>query len=212
LPSGDIIVCEYRPVISACIIAFFSTSVWAAVVDINCTAPSDVWSFDYELQQLTFNETIFEVGRDPYEPAWGVSIEGLMDSGSTTLTVVKNLTNSTGVPWTSYVIEMPVGIVGGGDIVDGSAESTEFPEVTYELPFPYTFGIQFSGPKPVPDGQPLTIKFNVLTYSFKPEADLFHFNLKETAVPETPTISLLALGALILCRNQGRRRSTSLVA
>jgi len=150
---------------------------------------------------LTFNETVYEIGSDPFDPYWGANIGGYMDSDSTTPAVVINITNMTGLPWTSYLIEMPGGIVGVGLIVDGSAESIEFPQVTYGLPYN---GIEFSGPELLADGESLTIGFDVWTQSYKPEINVFRFNLKQNAIPEPTTISLLAVGVLTLLR---KRRS-----
>ncbi len=89
-------------------VGIFNSTAQAAVVDIECdfTAlyrdPDNVqymWGFDYELQQLTIMESLFD-SQELYP--YTIDVRGSADSDDTTFHVTRIITNNTGVAWTGY--------------------------------------------------------------------------------------------------------------
>jgi hypothetical protein len=191
--------CKCRLVISlVAIIAFFRTSAWAAIIDIMIPlAPPDLpWTFDYDLQQLTVTDVIYQM--DP-DAAHYMTIDGLVDSAST-FKVIRNITNSTSVTWTGYtVITMMTILPFSASIVPDTAESTNLQTITY----PEKWIIQFSGAPFVLPGESLTISFDMCTPPGTYTDEVwFTVAVCENPVPEPMTLSLLGLGGLVLLRKR----------
>jgi hypothetical protein len=196
------------------LVTFHSTVSRAAVVDIICRnsdcglLPEELWSFDYDSQVLTLNETIYEIG--PYSAGINghtdrertIQVRCIIDS-DTTITVVKNVTNKTGVPWTSYA-QWLSGADGTPEpfftMVKDSVKSPRLPIITYPWVTTHSF-MRFSGPQRILDGESFAIQFDVAV-DWPGDHKLAGFDLEAGAIPEPATISLLALGALVLLRKQ----------
>jgi hypothetical protein len=203
-------------VVAAIVLGYLSTLSQAAVVGIMCTdlqnspwhgdaLPADVWTFDYHTQTLTTNEVFHDICPGEDDPlgcfhdstirvwAWTSASE------QGTLTVIKNMTNETGVSWNSFIQEY-------GNIrdyccsyVDGTAESDRLPQT--DISIGWGGSIEFSGPKPVLDSESFTIRFD-LGYDSTTGGGKFVFDLTPNPVPEPGGISLFGLGALALLRRR----------
>lgn len=185
--------------------AVLTTASKGAVVDIRChfhgygNYSTYNWSFDYDLQQLTITETISEIEL-PYN---ALNLWGALDSGST-FSVIRTITNDTGVSWTGYILESRGTIMPGGSVgyVPETVESTMLQTITYRE----RSIIEFAEPPPVLDGESLTIQFDLYT------SGTVEFNavFKQEFVPEPATFSFLALGTLGLARRRNWRERTPL--
>jgi len=207
-------------VVLATVLGYPSAVSQAAVVGIVCTdlenspwhgdpLPADVWSFDYHTQTLTINEVLHDMCPSKDHPlgcfydsavrVWGWTTAPEQE----TLTIIKNITNETGITWTSYIQELDAGR-SYCLFVEGSAESEKLPEITYKTQPPLPYTVEFAGPEPVSDGESVTIRFDVWC-DYSPDAPgKFYFDVTPNPIPEPQTISLLALGALTLLRKQKR--------
>ncbi len=175
------------------LIGILDNVVDAAVVKINWASwnPTTEWSFDYDLQKLTIVETIYDISNPGH-----ADLEGEADSKST-FTIVRTITNETGITWTDYRLLHIQGIIGGGVFVGGSASSTKLQTITEPS---RGWEIEFSGWPPVLDGESFTIQFDFAV----PPGFLNH--IIGQPVPEPATIVLLGLGAVAFLRP---RRSAS---
>jgi hypothetical protein len=162
------------------------------------------WDFDYDLQLLTVQETILAFRPDA---SWGFGIDGRVDSDST-FSVVRTITNETGVTWTAYGMFAPPPPVGSGyvrpNIVYGTIEFTKFETVEHRYPV-----LEFSGPPFVLDGESFTMSFDMhAPYDARyDDPGRFHGGWGILIIPEPATLLLLGLGALVL-----RRRPKSMSA
>jgi len=184
----------------------------AAIVNLVCRDirydpwPEELWSFDYDSQVLTLTDFVYEIGIQPYiiHRERTVRVSGLMDSEST-FTLVKNITNKTGVPLTGYEILLANTITTFNAIVEGSTQATGSPQIHQEGPL----AVELAWLEPIPDGGSFLIQFDVFS-SMIPSGG-YSFGLNYTAIPEPATITLLGLGGLTLLRNRksikGKRKA-----
>lgn len=185
--------------VSAGVIALFSTVVQAGLVDgsLDCNFPGDPhmyrheWSVNYGLAELTITETFVELGPDVAE------LSGETDSDLTTFSVIKKITNDTGITWTAYTLTL-YDPVSEATFVNGSAGAvgSKFQTVAY----PDSTTIEFSGDDSVLDGHLLQFQFDILV----PTAGTFELTLTQNPIPEPATIALLGLGSLALLRRRKR--------
>ena len=155
------------------------------------------YEFDYDLQQLQLKGTLTTT--DPYDrdQLW-VGMLGEVDS-NTTFEIIMDITNNSGVPWTSYILQCEAGVGNFADIVDGTIQVTKFDTITYEevhLP------IEFSGPEPLLPGESFTIQFDCSVNYFEPGSPFFCNGFIHQPVPEPATVLLFALGAVMLRRKR----------
>jgi hypothetical protein len=158
------------------------------------------WDFDYDLQQLTVNETILELRPDSY---WVFSISGRVDSDST-FRVVRNITNETGITWTAYHIyggPAPAAGVSAG-IVDDSIQFTKFETISFHGDNPW---YRFSGQPFVLNGESFTMSFDMHTRYDDLRDGSFSVTLSPRPVPEPTTALLVALGAFVFHKRQASR-------
>jgi len=185
--------------VSAGVIALFSTVVQAGLVDgsLDCNFTGDPymyrheWSVNYGQAELTITETFIELGPDVAE------LSGETDSDLTTFSVIKKITNDTGITWTAYTLTL-YDLVSETTFVNGSAGAvgSKFQTVAY----PDSTTIEFSGDDPVLDGHLLQFQFDILV----PTAGTFELTLTQNPIPEPATIALLGLGSLALLRRRKR--------
>jgi len=172
----------------------FSAAAQANVVSINCGFPQDeneyTGSFDYDLQELTVTEIFYVL----YPYGGMFTIRGQVDELST-ITIIKTITNNTGITWTGLGLGNTLGMGSGGYFVTGSFESTKLQTITCPGE---DFMVEFSGPPPVLDGESLTIQFDFKFYS---PGGFFNW-LSQDPIPEPTTMVLLALGGLALIRKR----------
>lgn len=153
-------------------------------------------TFDFDLQQLIITDIMHK-----YKPDfWYTHMEvtTIVDSYPTTFSVLWNITNDTGVAWTGY------DFIWGGPLHAGSPamidpESIESSRL--QTVYAEDFSVGLSGLPIVPDGDSLTIEFNLHTY---PYLDIYTNMFFQRVIPEPTTIALLGLGALALLRNRRR--------
>ena len=83
--------------------------------------PSDHWSFDYDSQVLTIAVFVHDTGPGPSGlfPPLSVVVTGQQDTQST-LTIVENITNKTGVSFTGYELRLASPHSSYSEIVAGS--------------------------------------------------------------------------------------------
>ncbi len=172
------------------LITLFSTIAEADIVYLGCLdrwrrlLPEDVWSFDYDLQQLTLTDMISELPADPciFDPTLMVRVVGLVDLDSR-FTVIRNITNNTGATWTGFILKMRRTIIAGSaSFVNGSAVSTKLQTITYP-----EWMIEFSGPEPVLDGESFMIQFDMQTDNTSHSSRLFDLILQQNPVAEPAT-------------------------
>lgn len=160
------------------------------------------FDFDYDLQLLTVQETILEL---PRGASWGFGIGGRVDSDST-FSVVRTITNETGVTWTAYRMFAPTPPAGPSDvratIVYETIEFTKFETVEHRHPL-----LEFSGPPFVLDGESFTMSFDMHARYDASSDGRFRGGHRIRIIPEPATVLLLGLGALVL-----RKRPKSMSA
>ena len=163
----------------------------------DCNFPGDPhmyrheWNFNYGLAELTITETFVELGPDVAE------LSGETDSDSTTFSVIKKITNDTGITWTAYTLTL-YDPMGEASFVEGSAGAvgSKFQTVAY----PDATTIEFSGDDPVLDKNLVQLQLDIII----PTAGVFELTLTQNPVPEPATIALFGLGALMLLRRAKR--------
>jgi len=159
------------------------------------------WDFDYELQQLTTEETILELQSDS---SWRFYIAGRVDSEST-FNVVRTITNNTGIAWTGYRMTPappPVAGVTAGILCE-SIQTTKLKGIA--CPAHPDWTLRFSGPPFVLDGESFTMSFDMHTRYDATRDGLFSADWNSTPIPEPITLLLLGLGGLLL-----RKKRTSI--
>lgn len=187
---------------SACILAvlvltaLLGTTAMARILEIVCTdghnpLPSDLWSFDYDLQLLTITDLVHGI----YQGRC-IRVSGSTDSKSR-FTIVENVTNRTGVALTGYALLLDNTIITENVIVEGSVQATRFPEVHQTS----SRRVEFVWPEAIPDRESFTIQFDVISRGMDPDRPLALW-LCRTAVPEPGTITILGLCGLALLRTR----------
>ncbi len=163
--------------------------------------PSGHWSFDYDSQLLQVAIFVDDVPgpSDPY--LLSVVVTGRQDTQSS-LTIVENITNRTGVALTGYKFYLAGTHLYYSEIVPGSIQVTGDPEVREEKHV--RFELAWSEPIP-PDGA-FTIKFDVFNY--QPTQGYWGFAMAQSPVPEPSTIALFSLGGLALLRRRSSIKGT----
>ena len=185
----------------------FSTSTQAVVENLVCHVFGDpsksthTWTFDYDLQELAITDIIYELDLGPYAH---ITIVGSVDHDST-FSVVRTITNNTGVTWTAYILESGGTIVpGSAGFVPESAESTKLEAITY----PERWIIEFWEPPPVLDGESFSVRFDMESNNTIHSEGSFDVLLMQNFIPEPTTIALFGLGGLALLRTRRARRAT----
>ena len=161
------------------------------------------WDFDYDLQLLTVQETILAIRPDR---AWYFSIGGRVDSDST-FSVVRAITNETGVTWTGYSMTVPPAPAGSttrawAEILHETIEFTKFETVEHRGPV-----LEFSGPPFVLGGESFTMSFDMHAPYDARYDGRFRGGRAIVIIPEPATVLLLGLGTLVL-----RKRPKSMSA
>jgi len=149
-------------------------------------------SFDYDLQQLTITGIIYDYELD-FDDGY-LDVSTYVDSCPTTFSVVWNVVNNTGVTWTGYEFTWGGPLHGGGPatIVPESIESTRLRTIYAE-----DFYVELSGSPVVPDGESLTIEFDLVA-QIEHSINMFD----QHVIPEPTTMALLGLGGFGLLRKR----------
>lgn len=165
----------------------------ARVVSINCNFPDDLfgyyhnWDYDFVNDELTLTERLFGM---PSSEGDRVVMSGETDA-VTTFTVTKTITNTTGMTWTGYDLEL----LGNGTFVVDTAGSTKLG--TYSFSDDYKI-LHFYAPRSVHNNELVTLQVDISI----PTTGLFNFTMAQHPIPEPSTLLLLVLGAAIARRKQ----------
>ncbi|MHC4694073.1 MAG: PEP-CTERM sorting domain-containing protein [Planctomycetota bacterium] len=161
----------------------------AGVVSFDCHFPDDPyeyyhdWDYDFLNDELTLTERLFGM---PSSTGDQVVMSGETD-GSTTFTVIKTVTNTTGTTWMGYDLEL----ISIGTFVDGTAGCTKFGTHSFSEDFKI---LHFYAPQSVLETQTVTLQVDINI----PTTGLFEFTMAQHPTPEPSTLLLLALGAVML--------------
>jgi hypothetical protein len=171
-----------------------AVSVQAGIISgsFDCQFPSDpeqtynAWNFDYDLGRLNLSQVLSTILPPEIDR---VVMSGIADSDPT-FTVVKTVTNTTGITWTGYDMML----LGDAVFSDG-ASSSMFNTHSFELDFKT---LHFYAPNPVLDGQSvtMTVEINI------PSSGGFNFTMQQQAIPEPVSILLFGLGGIILLKKK----------
>ncbi len=119
-----------------------------------------------------------------------VVISGETD-GSSTFTLIKTITNTTGTTWTGYDLKL----LSTATFVDGTAGSTKFGTHSFSDDFKI---LHFYAPQPVLETQAVTLQVDINI----PTTGRFNFTMAQHPIPEPSAIVLLALGAVMVKRKR----------
>ena len=184
-----------------------------AVVELQCEdvrydpLSTDVWSFDFDTQILTLTELRSEVPSDPFYWDYlnSIRMNGYLDGFRVdTFTITRNIANESPVAWTGLVMNFEGDISTNARIVDGSAHSSVFSEVTSHTPRGSI--LEFSGGGVVLPGETLAIQFDVFVDA-RHSNGVFRIAMDGNPVPEPASILILGCGAMML-RSRRLRRTT----
>jgi len=171
------------------VLLFCYGSAGASITDFSCYFPNDPyeydhsWDYDFVSSELTLNERFLSL---PPLEGDQVVMRGETDS-TTTFTVVKTITNTTGITWTGYDLEL----LSSGTFVGGTAGSTKFGTYSFSDDFRI---LHFYAPLPVLDTQMVTLQFDINI----PTNGVFEFTMAQHPIPEPASIILLGLGVAFL--------------
>ncbi|NIS50099.1 PEP-CTERM sorting domain-containing protein [Candidatus Saccharibacteria bacterium] len=161
----------------------------AGIVSFDCQFPDDPygyyhdWGYDFLNDELTLTENLF--GKPPSEGDQ-VVMSGETD-GSTTFTVIKTITNTTGTTWTGYDLEL----LSTGTFVDGTAGCTKFGTHSFSEDFKT---LHFYAPLSVYNTEAVTLQVDINI----PTTGLFEFTMAQHPLPEPAMLLLFGLGAMML--------------